>query len=256
MILGEDSGSGERQLEPGQRECTAIVVMPNFVSAIEFTMVADWFHHSGLRIRRPNEMEYSLGLSKKLHRTKEDLAAIKLRLRADGPLSASHLRRSEVQILEDRFQQLEDLLPTQHYISALPYGSDPVDADIFESRGGHLAPRLTAWHGQPPDGSSDASLMVEGQGFSVHDTRVIVGNMPADAVPISRTVLQVKIAAAAQAMTAPDGKSYYDIHVATPNGVSNHLLIEAKRPAEPRPEPAGWWETVCPDRRPPKAGPR
>ena len=55
-------------------------------------------------------------------------------------------------------------------------------------------------------------------------------------------------------MTTPDGKSYYDIHVATPNGVSNHLLIEARRPTDPRPEPEGWWAIACPDPRPVKSG--
>lgn len=252
LIRGEDPAYGEQQLEPGQRECTAIVVMPNFIPAIEFTLVAGWFHHSGMRIGRPSEMGYSLLLCKKLHQAKEELAAVKRRLEADGHRSGPRLRCSEAEILEDRLQQLEDLLPTQHYVSSLPYGSDPVDAAIFESRGGHLAPRLTAWHGQPPDGSSEASIMVEGQGFSVHDTRVLVGNKPADAVPISRTVLQVKIAAGAQAMAAPDGKAYYDLHVATPNGVSNHLLIEARHTAEPPREPDGWWAIACPDPRPAK----
>ncbi len=126
--------------------------------------------------------------------------------------------------------------------SALPYGSDAVDAEIFESRGGNLAPTLTAWHGQPPDGTTDASLMIEGRGFSVHDTRVVVGNTPAEAVPISRTVLLVKILANAQAMTVRDGRSYYDVNVATPNGVSNHLLIEVRRAEGPRREARGWWE--------------
>ena len=253
-LFGDDPSGAEHQIEPGQRECVAFVVMPSFVPAIEFSIFSGWFHHSAVRLGRPTDMESSLALCKKLETAKGDLAAAKRRLLAEGNGAASRLRCSEVEILEDRLRQLEDLLPTQHYVSALPYGSEPVAAEIFESRGGHLAPVLTAWHGQPPDGTGDASIMIEGRGFSVHDTRVLVGNTPAEAVPISRTVLQVRIDAHAQAMTAPDGRSYYDVHAATPNGVSNHLLIETKRPGPPsRREPEGWWEMVCPDRREPKA---
>jgi hypothetical protein len=187
-------------------------------------------------------MEASIALCRKLNTAKQQLAEVQERLEASGHMSGPHVRCNEVEILQDRIHQLEDLLPTQHYVSALPYGSDPVDAEIFESRGGNLAPTLTAWHGQPPDGTTDASLMIEGRGFSVHDTRVVVGNTPAEAVPISRTVLLVKISAYAQTMTGPDGKAYYDVNVATPNGVSNHLLIEVRPGDASRREAHGWWE--------------
>lgn len=241
-FLGDEPGGVEHQVEPGQRECVALVAMPSFVPGIEFSIVSGWFHHSSLRIARPTDMETALALCKRLRRAEDELAAAKARLQA-APGADARARCAEVAILEDRLRQLADLLPTQHYSSALPYGSEPVGAELFESRGGHFAPVLTAWHGQPPDGTTDASVMIEGRGFSVHDTRVLVGNTPADAVPISRTVLQVKIAAHAQAMSAPDGKSYYDVHVATPNGVSNHLLIEVRRPADAaRAEAPCWWD--------------
>lgn len=241
-FLGDRLVDGEMQVEPGQRECTAFIVMPNFVSAIEFTTVAGWFHHGALREVRPTEMEASVALCRKLGTAKQQLAEVKERLDASGHISGPHVRCNEVEILQDRIHQLEDILPTQHYVSALPYGSDPVDAAIFESRGGNLAPTLTAWHGQPPDGTTDASLMIEGRGFSVHDTRVVVGNTPAEATPISRTVLLVKIAANAQTITGPDGKAYYDVNVATPNGVSNHLLIEVRRNELSRQESHSWWD--------------
>ncbi len=241
-LLGDGAVDGEMQVEPGQRECTAFVVMPNFVPAIEFTTVAGWFHHGAIRDSRPTEMENSIALCRKLSIAKQQLAEVKQRLEAAGYMTGPHVRCKEVEILQDRIHQLEDIVPAQHYVSALPYGSDPVDAEIFESRGGNLAPSLTAWHGQPPDGMSDSSLMIEGRGFSVHDTRAVVGNTPAEAVPVSRTVLLVRISAHAQTMTAPDGKSYYDVHVATPNGVSNHLLIEVRSPQGLRHEVLGWWD--------------
>ena len=203
--------------------------MPSFVSAIEFTTVAGWFHHATVvGPGRPAEMENSLAMVKKIEKAREDLAAARRGLGPQPVQDDSPVRGRQLEILEHRLHQLEALLPTQDYVSALPYGSEAVGAEIFESRGGHLAPVLTAWHGQPPDGKGDASIMIEGRGFSVHDTRVIAGNAEAEAVPLSRTVLQVKIPAKARTMIAPDGKCYYDVHAATPNGISNHLLIEVR----------------------------
>jgi hypothetical protein len=247
-LLGDVLDTGERQIEPGQRECIALVEIPTFVPAIEFTTVGGWFRHTPGREGRPTGMESSIDLCKRLSQAKQDLDEIRRRLDAQGDRPGLHSDCPEVQILGDRIHQLGNLLPSQHFVSALPYGSDPLNAEIFESRGGHLAPTLTAWHGQPPDGTTDASLLIEGRGFSVHDTRVVVGNTPAEALPVSRNVLLVKIAANAQALAAPDGKTYYDVHVATPNGVSNHLLIEVKRAEKHRDEPA----KDCP---PPKPAP-
>ena len=33
----------DQSIEPGQRECTALIEMPNFVPKIEFVTVANWF---------------------------------------------------------------------------------------------------------------------------------------------------------------------------------------------------------------------
>jgi hypothetical protein len=56
----------------------------------------------------------------------------------------------------------------------------------------------------------------------------------------SRIVMQVTISSEASPTPSADGKPLLDINVATPNGVSNHLLIKM-RPADPsrkRPEEA------------------
>ena len=43
-----DGTGKEQSIEPGQRECTALVVMPNFVPKMEFVTVANWFRTSDM----------------------------------------------------------------------------------------------------------------------------------------------------------------------------------------------------------------
>ena len=50
---------------------------------------------------------------------------------------------------------------------------------------------------------------------------------------VSREVLQVRLPDKALTTTAEDGKTYVEVHVATPNGISNRLLVPvAEEPAQ------------------------
>jgi hypothetical protein len=71
---------------------------------------------------------------------------------------------------------------------------------------------------------------VEGRNFSVHDTHVIAGGKAAKSVLISRDMLLVTIAKDASPTPSVEGDPLLDINVATPNGVSNHLLIKMAPP--------------------------
>ena len=64
-----------------------------------------------------------------------------------------------------------------------------------------------------------------GPNFSVHDTHVIAGGRDAVSVLVSRNVLEVTIAKDAAPAPSVNGTPLLDITVATPNGISNHLLI-------------------------------
>ena len=70
-----------------------------------------------------------------------------------------------------------------------------------------------------------STIFLEGTNFSVHDTHVIAGGRDAVSVLVSRNVLEVTIAKDAAPMPAANGNPLLDITVATPNGISNHLLI-------------------------------
>ena len=129
------------------------------------------------------------------------------------------------------------MMPTQRLVVRVPYTDDNNDSRIFCSQGGQLRPSLLAWHGRPPREGEESTILLEGKNFSIHDTHVIAGGKPAEAVLVSRNVLQVTIAKEATPTPSESGCPLLDINVATPNGVSNHLLIKME-PSNPDRKPA------------------
>src|SRR5262249_47638663 len=81
------------------------------------------------------------------------------------------------------------------------------------------------WHGKPPTKDEESTLFLEGRNFSVHDTHVIAGGKVATCVLVSRNLLEVTIAKDAAPTPSGCENPLLDVNVATPNGVSNHLLI-------------------------------
>ena len=75
---------------------------------------------------------------------------------------------------------------------------------------------------------------MEGKNFSIHDTHVIAGGKLARSVLISRQLLEVTIPRDACPTPNAGGNSLLDINLATPNGVSNHLLIKMRPPDKDR----------------------
>ena len=55
---------------------------------------------------------------------------------------------------------------------------------------------------------------------------MIAGGKPARSVLVSRSLLEITIGKDARPTPSADGNPLLDINVATPNGVSNHLLIK------------------------------
>jgi len=82
---------------------------------------------------------------------------------------------------------------------------------------------------------------------------VIAGGKAAKSVLISRHVLEVTIAKDATSTPSADGDPLLDINVATPNGVSNHLLIKmAPRRSDQKPAPCEKPERTPREKNPPK----
>ena len=216
-----DPFGNDQSIEPGQRECTALIEMPNFIPKIEFVTVASWFRTSEADDGRRSELEKASVLGRKLAAAENALN----RARVEGKYGPD-----EYLIAERRLEQLRDMMPTQRMTVRVPTGADNNDSRIFCSLGLQLRPSLVGWHGRPPEQGVESTLFVEGRNFSVHDTHVVAGGRPARSVLVSRHLLEVTIASDASPTPSRGGNPLLDINVATPNGVSNHLLIEMVPP--------------------------
>jgi hypothetical protein len=216
-----DPTGNNQSIEPGQRECTALVEMPNFVPKIEFITVANWFRTSEVGDGQKSDLEKATILGRKLVAAENSLN----RAKVEG-----QYRPEEYEIAMNRISQLKDLMPTQRLVVRVPFSGDHNDSRIFCSQGLQLRPSLLGWHGRPPERGAESTLFVEGRNFSVHDTVVIAGGKPARSVLVSRNLLSVTIAKDATPTPSANGEPLLDINVATPNGASNHLLIKMAPP--------------------------
>ena len=240
-----DPTGKEQSIEPGQRECTALIVMPNFIPKIEFITVADWFRTSEVGDGQKSDLERASTLARKLVAAKTALA----RARKEGKY-----RPEDYQIAVERLNQLKNLMPTQRLVVQVPFTDNNNDSRIFCSQGGQLRPTLLAWHGAPPLQGEESTILIEGKNFSVHDTHVIAGGQPAKQVLVSRNILEITISKDACPSPGADGKPLLDVSVATPNGVSNHLLMKM-RPPRPDHKPSDADPTDKKDQKPPPKKP-
>ena len=279
----------QRQLEPGQRECTAIVVMPSFVPSLTLDVRTNWFS-----LAHPRATDQSLRQTMLLSRSVKAM-------QQSAAVCARHAHRyrdGEIARLLRRVDQLERELPLQTLAARIPHENTAGGFELFTTGITDLAPELIGWYGAPgidPDGTT--TLFLVGKGFSVHDTSVIAGGMPVRTSLLSREVMRVEIppgtrsigggcavAPAAAAIRGParaglvlasateplpppvarpeaqpdagdrletfgepaacdacttvndcethcPGREVVDLHLATPYGVSSHLLVPvARRP--------------------------
>jgi hypothetical protein len=215
-----------RQMEPGQRECVALVVVPNFVPAIRMMSEANWFGlgpHSHQKFD-PGDL---LRLSRKLQDARQALCRT-----ADDP----RYRPGELARMADRLDQLDELMPTQDFRVDLPDEGDVSGSEIFSSDAAKLGPSLLTWFGEPPMVGKASDVFLVGKGFNVIETHVIAGGLTAPQELLSRNVIRITIPADARPLqiqpgqgTQPPG-AFFDVHLATPNGVSDyHMLIPARQ---------------------------
>lgn len=218
-----DAFGSDQSIEPGQRECTVLIETPNFIPKIEFITVADWFRTSDVGDGQKSDLERASILGRKLVAAENALK----KAQVEG-----QYRPEEYQIANDRLKQLRDLMPTQRLVVRLPFSGDHNDSRIFCSQGLQLRPSLQGWHGKPPARGEESTIFLEGSNFSVHDTHVIAGGKVAVSVLVSRNVLEVMIAKDAAPTPSLSGNPLLDVNVATPNGISNHLLIPMSSSAD------------------------
>ncbi|MFM7185211.1 MAG: hypothetical protein ACKO4Z_10620 [Planctomycetota bacterium] len=281
-----DADLAQRQLEPGQRECVAIIVMPAFVPWVNLDVRTTWFSLTHPKDTDPG-MRESLRLSRAIQAVQATGQACS---RCPG-----HAAGADVAHLLRRADALSRRLPLQSLQAQIPRENTAGGFELFNAGITDLAPELLGWYGAPGvDPATTTALFLIGKGFSIHDTRVIAGGKPARFQLLSREILQVEIPAGAATVDAPgcttaaaaprfsgpaaagvglashetvetlpepatpatgpctaggpadpaacgidcNRREVVEVHLATPYGVTSHLLVPVVRRIEPGDGPA------------------
>ena len=141
-------------------------------------------------------------------------------------------RPGDVQRLHNKIQQLEARLPMQSTMVQVPYENTLGGFAMFNTGVTDLAPELTGWYGAPAvNPGADTTVFLVGNHFSVLQTKVLAGGLAVTGQEmLSRQVLKVTIPA--KAMQVGDAaQKFVDVNLATPYGVTQHLLIPVATPA-------------------------
>lgn len=261
-----DQDMRQRELEAGMRECVAIVIMPSFVPYVTFETRANWF---GLTNPRKKELTLTdaMRLSRNYQAIQTSLQQI-CHAGIYRPEDIDGLVRT-VDQLERRMplQKMLVEVPYENTLGGFEmftagvtdlgpelvgwYGAPGVllgDNAGAANPGEEKKPEEATGADAAKEGAAKTeekkkeeeeetctcagtTLFLVGDNFSVHDTRVIAGGVCIpNPILLSRQVMRVTIPACAHAIVdTKDGKPEIDVHIATPYGVSSHLLIPVVR---------------------------
>jgi hypothetical protein len=141
--------------------------------------------------------------------------------------------------LINKATQLESRLPFQSTMVQIPYENTLGGFAMFNTGVTDLAPELTGWYGtEAIDPKAATTVFLVGNHFSVHQTKVIAGGQNVGlATLLSRQVVQVTIPPKTLLVGDADHQ-FVDVQLATPYGVTQHLLIPALKQA-PGASPSG-----------------
>ncbi len=219
----------KREIEPGMRECVAIVLMPSFVPHLTIHSRSNWF-----RLGSPGHTQNSI------HDTLEYSRVVKqMEYNAMQCGQCAHLYRDgEVDRLLKRVHQLDRELDLQTLQCQVPVENTHGGFEILSAGTRELAPELLGWYGAPgyiPN--RPCKLFLAGDNFNVSTTKVIAGNATVPFDLLSRQIMEVTLPAGLpilrdRKLAEADStlyEGYVDCHVATPYGVSGHLLIPVVR---------------------------
>ncbi|MBA4017091.1 MAG: hypothetical protein C0483_07965 [Pirellula sp.] len=218
-----------KEIEPGQRECTAVVLMPSFVPHVTFHTRSNWFR-----------LNCAAHTSSSVHDTIHYSRVVKqMENCATQCVQCSHLYRDgEVDRLMKRVHQIDRKLALQTLECQVPIENTHGGFEIFSAGTRELAPELVGWYGAPGyDRSRPTRMFFSGDNFSVATCRLIAGNQEIPFKLLSRQIMEVALPAGLpvirdkklQEAEIENYDGYIDAHVATPYGVSGHLLIPAVR---------------------------
>ena len=248
-VLGRDLIAGraftkqqelrERRLEPGQRECIALVIMPSFVPYAEINVSSSWFNLADPKHKSHSTKE-SVQLSRRLH-------AIET-VCPKGDLE--RYQAGEFGRLQAKARMLSARLPLQDMKFQVPYENTLGGFEMFNSGITDLAPQLRGWYGAAGYEGKAVELFLMGDNFSVVNTNIVAGGKPVTPRLISRQVVSVTLPAdAAVSEDAPglysESGKFIDVRLATPYGVGGPLRIPVLGPAPAGPPQPPFLEPVA-----------
>ncbi|MBA4032213.1 MAG: hypothetical protein C0478_15190 [Planctomyces sp.] len=233
MLLGapnRDYDLKRRQLEPGIRELLAIVIMPSFVPQLRMDIRTNWFH-----LTKPKHKEFTTEDSVRIGEKIGYLRQCKAQCLTDGEFG----RPGDSRRLLNAVDQLEKRLPLQDTLVKIPYENSRGGFQLFSEGTRNLGPELIGFYGEPgvnPD--ADTNLFLVGRHFNVNVTTLVIGGQKCEKTLLSRDVMEVKVPKGAMTMMIEErldgmlvSREVVDAHVATPYGVSGHLMIPVYRGA-------------------------
>ncbi|MGO9597896.1 MAG: hypothetical protein ACLP7Q_07865 [Isosphaeraceae bacterium] len=154
------------KLEAGQRELTAVVIMPSFLQSVKMDVTGNWFglrNPEHLKIPTPRMLEEE----HKVVELNEALACIH---------DHKQYRGDTVDRLATRVHQIEAMLPMQTHEVRVPYENTLGGFALFQQGTTSLVPHLDGFEGaEAIEEGKDVELMLFGKHFSVQETHVIVG---------------------------------------------------------------------------------
>ena len=158
-----------RQIEPGARECIALVVAPAFLRQLILDVNGDWQGLTNSKKGKPsNETAVRLGREIQCIRELANACEVDAHLHRDG----------EVHRLLLRARQLEQVLPLQTLRAEVPVMSDLGGFRLLVPSGNiNKSPQLFGWTGRPGYvRGRKVNLFLLGENFKLQGTRVIAGD--------------------------------------------------------------------------------
>jgi hypothetical protein len=188
----------QRRMEPGQRECVAIVIMPSFVPYCTLDSTSNWFPL--------DRCHQKVLTAKDAIRLGERVKSIQNCAGHVG--DAQCYRDGDLCRLLKRAEQLEARLPMQTASVQVPYENTLGGFAMFNTGITDLAPELLGWYGSPGINlDAPTTIFLIGNHFSVHQTRVLVGGKEVTSMEmLSRQVMKVTIPAGTLAITGETGR--------------------------------------------------
>lgn len=223
-----DADLASRCLEPGIRECAAVIVMPSFIPGLSFDVHTNWFALAHPKDTEP-DLHDTVKLARAVAAVRESAVACQAcRHRYADGLLAQLLRRAD---------QLEQELSLQTLAAKVPLENTAGGFELFDAGITDLAPELTGWYGAPGiDPEATTTLFLTGEGFSIHDTRLLAGGRPVPFRLLSREVMEVTIPPSVQPLT-PVASSPRSTAGLGQSWSPLQLVTHAQAQAEPLPAP-------------------